>query len=602
MRTALPYIVAIGAQVPMFLLFLRQMMSKTHYQTVWLALIATAAIIYLRWPREERVPFRESFVSNLLLIVGLAMGAGSVLFVNTWFCAASVMTLLTSYLLRVVDNQTRKSLWTAALPLFVFLPLPNGWDIRLITGLQRSSAWFTSRILDLLGLGHFLDGTAIRVPGKPGYGVAEACSGVQSFFTLLFIAILLMVVYRRINNNTVGGVILGFLGIVACIVASLAGAQFNLVFYIGLALLLWGILGFRSMALVFAAVFWAMFINVLRILLIPVLDVNGIVDLTSGFGHVLLGWGALAVGVLLLLSTDQLLLFLFGPVDQETGQSSPMGKLITKFWNRLVSGQEEDEDERKKKRKAVPVSENSHRLAWIVAGILALGGLFQLSDVARAYSQPSLKVRFFDADITQPMEELDLPKQVENWTLFDGGYSFDERDSGADLGRRSDTWQFRAPRCNATISFDQTFPGWHELTTCYRNQGWKLVPESRNVVRVDPAIEGEPGWHYVEARFIQNTGERGYLLFSLFNGAGEPMDPPIVAGGFKSIMTRASNRLTNRVRRSLFSSEAYQTQVFVQHYGELDPPVVDEIRDRYLTIRETLRQRFIEHSGVNAEQ
>ena len=149
MRTALPYIVAIGAQVPMFLLFLRQMLSKTHYQTVWLALIATAAIIYLRWPREERVPFRESFVSNLLLIVGLAMGAGSVLFVNTWFCAASVMTLLTSYLLRVVDNQTRKSLWTAALPLFVFLPLPNGWDIRLITGLQRSSAWFTLSLIHI---------------------------------------------------------------------------------------------------------------------------------------------------------------------------------------------------------------------------------------------------------------------------------------------------------------------------------------------------------------------------------------------------------------------------------------------------------------------
>lgn len=604
MRVALPYIIAIGAQVPMFFLFLRQMMSKTHYQTVWLALIATAVIIYLRWPREEKVPFRESFASNLLLIVGLVMGAGSVLFVNTWFCAASVMTLLTSYLLRVADNDTRKSLWTAALPLFVFLPLPNGTDIRLITGLQRSSAWFTSRILDLLGLGHYLDGTAIRVPGREGYGVAEACSGVQSFFTLLFIAIVLMVVYRRINNNNVGGIILGILGIGAMVVAMFI--QVNVVFYVGLALLLWALLGLRAMAIVFAAVFWAMFINVLRILLIPILDVNGIVDLTSGFGHVLLGWGALAIGVLLLLSTDQLMLFLFGPVDPEIGEAGPLGKLITKFWNRLVSGEEENDDEKKKKRKTIPVTENSHRLAWIVAGILALGGLFQLTDVVSAYNQPNLVVKFFDADITQPMQETDLPTQIDNWTLFDGGYNFDVRDSGSDLGRRSDAWQYRAPRCNARISFDQTFPGWHELTTCYRNGGWELVPESRNVIRIEPASEDETAWHCVEAKFIRNTGERGYLLFSLFNGAGEPMDPPVImdgtAGWIKHNLTRAKNRLTNRVRRSLFSSEAYQTQVFVQHYGDLEQPVIDEIQDRYLVIREKLRQKFLEHAGVESNQ
>ena len=596
MTVALPYLIAVGAQLLMFMLFLRQLTSKTHYQTVWLAIIATVAIVILRWPREERIPFRESVASNVLLGMGLIMGIGSVLFVNTWFCAASVMLLVTSFLLKVVDSDRNHSLWTAALPLFVFLPLPFRWDTTLITTLQRQSAWLTSRLLDLLGLGHFLDGTQIHVPGKPGYGIEEACSGVQSFFTLLFITVVMMVVFRRIKTNLAGGTVLAILGILSLIASLLLALPFML--YVGIAFILWGLLGLRAMALIYAAVFWAMFINVLRILLIPVLDVNGVADLTSGFGHVLLGWGALAIGLALLLSTDQLLLFLFGPVDPEMGESGPFGKLITKFWNQLVSGQEELESSKKKKRRAVPVAAGSTRLAWIVAAILAVGGIFQLTDVARGFSETN-KVQFFDADITQAMKEGDLPKQLENWALVENSYEVSTRDHGSDLGRRSDAWQFRAPNCKAIVSFDQTFPGWHELTTCYRNSGWTL--DERVVIKPEVG-EGEKSWDIVEAKFSKTTGERGYLLFSHFNGAGEPESAPVNIGTLESFLTRAKNRLSNRVRRSLFSSETYQVQAMVQHYGVLDSGVEQEIQDRFVQAREILRQKFLERNKGNAAE
>ena len=591
MKVGIPYLIAIGAQLPMFLLFFRQMMSKTHYQTIWLAIIATAAIAWTRWPREEKVPYRESVASNILMGLGLIMGIGSVLFVNTWFCAASVMFLVTSFLLKVIDSDRSNSLWTAALPLFVFLPLPFRWDTTLITSLQRQSAWLTSRLLDLVGLGHYLDGTKIHVPGKSGYGIEEACSGVQSFFTLLFIAIVMMVVFRRIKTNLAGGTILGILGII-CLCASI---PLPFMLYVGIALLLWGLLGLRAMALVYAAIFWAMFINVIRILVIPVLDVNGYADLSVGIGHILLGWGALAIGLLMLLSTDQLLLFLFGPVESEMGEAGPFGKLITRFWNQLVSGTElPSDDEKKKKRKAIPVSASSTRYAWIIAAILAVGGLFQLSDVARGFFQTN-KVQFFDADITQPMAEGDLPKQIQNWTRVEqDGYRMQTRDHGSDLGRRSDTWQFRAPSCNATVSFDQTFPGWHELTTCYLNSGWKL---KKRVVLSPEVAEGEDSWDIVEAQFEKETGERGYLLFSHFNGAGEPENAPVNIGTFQSILTKAKNRLSNRIRRSLFSSETYQVQVWVQHYGELKESVKAEVKDRYMNARETLRQKFLDRSN-----
>ena len=594
LKVATPHLIAIAAQLPMFLLFFRQMMSKTHYQTIWLALIATGAIVWTRWPREQSVPYRESAASNVLLILGLITSLGSIAFVNTWFCAASVMLLITSLLLKVADSDHGYSLWTAVLPLFVFLPLPFHRDTALITSLQRQSAWLTSRLLDLIGLGHYLDGTKIHVPGKAGYGIEEACSGVQSFFTLLFIAVVMMVVFRRIKTNLAGGTIFAMIGI-GCVAASIA---LPFMFYVGVAFILWSLLGLRATGLVYAAVFWAMFVNVIRILLIPVLDVNGYIDLTHGIPHILLGWGALAIGLLMLLSTDQLLLFLFGPVETEMGESGPLGKLITRFWNQLVSGSEiTRESDKKKKKKRIPVTASSIRFAWIIATILAVGGLFQLSDVARGFAAAHT-VQVFDADITQAMAEEDLPKQLENWARVEkGGYTTSTRDRGSDLGRRSDIWQYRAPSCNATISFDQTFPGWHELTTCYRNSGWKL---DKRVVLEPEVAEDAPTWHVVKARFEKNTGEKGFLLFSHFNGAGEPEIAPVNVDTLQAILIRAKNRLSNRLRSSLFSSETYQVQVWVQHYSELDQATETEIMDRFLQARETLRQKFLERSGNGA--
>ena len=590
MKVFLPHLVAIGVQLPMFMLFFRQMMGKTHYQTIWLAIAATVAIAWLRWPRDQTVPYRESTASNVFLILGLIMGFGSVAFVNTWFCAASVMLLVLSLLLKVADSDRSHSLWTAALPLFVFLPLPFRMDTTLITTLQRHSAWLTSRLLDLLGLGHYLDGTTIHVPGKEGYGIAEACSGVQSFFTLLFIAVVMMVVYRRVKNNLAGGTVL-FIAGVACLIAS---TWLGFMFYVGLVLIGWALFGLRATALIAAAVFWAMFINVIRILLIPVLDINANINLVDGIGHMMLGWGALLVGLVMLMSTDQLLLFLFGPVDQETGAAGPLGKLITKGWNQLVSGEEsDDESSKKKRRKRVPIKESSTRFAWVIAGILAVGGLFQLTDVARGFAAANT-VQFFDADITQEMGEDDLPQQLENWARIEkGGYTSQTREHGSDLGRRSDVWQYRAPNCYPVVSFDQTFPGWHELTTCYLNKGWKM--EDRVVINPEVA-DGEKRWPLVKAKFKKETGERGYLLFCHFNGAGEPESAPVNINTLQSILIRAKNRLSNRLRRSLFSSETYQIQVFVRHYNELDKLTTEEIETRFKQARESLRAKFLERS------
>ena len=53
--------------------------------------------------------------------------------------------------------------------------------------------------------------------------------------------------------------------------------------------------------------------------------------------HDLLGYGALTIGILMIFSTDQFLLFLFGPVESGESESGSIGESITQFWNRFIS-------------------------------------------------------------------------------------------------------------------------------------------------------------------------------------------------------------------------------------------------------------------------
>ena len=56
--------------------------------------------------------------------------------------------------------------------------------------------------------------------------------------------------------------------------------------------------------------------------------------------------------------------------------------------------------------------------------------------------------------------------------------------------------------------------------------------------------------------------------------------------------------MAHQWRSKLFQSECYQNQVFVQTNGPISDDLRTEIRDRYLTIREVIRQRFLEKQNL----
>lgn len=599
-KILLPYGLAILAQFPMLFLYFRDLWGRPHYQPFAIAILATIGIALYRWPFEEKQPFQRSLASDVLMLLGMGSAFLGLLFVEPWFSALSLMLIVTSLLARTMDKESGATLWPCALPLYVYLVLPNGMDVRLITKLQQYSAVYTSRLLDLAGLGHHMNGTVIKVPGQQEYGIEQACSGVQSFFTLLLVAVIFIVMSRRLNVPKIGTAILSIIAGCSCFILSsmpfIGGIWNEALTFAGVGFLIHSFIGFRATALILSAVFWAVFMNTIRILLIPLSEYLLGFDLAHGIAHDVLGYSALALGILLLFSTDQFLLFVFGPVEPTSGESGPFGGVITRFWNSVLSGGSDEVSEgRRRRRGRQPITRGGRLFIWTVAGLMVAFGLFQLTDVQRSWAaEDDLLVRFFDNDVMVDFVKDDMPETIGNWQQVN--YEMQDRLIGSDLGQRSDVWQFLSSSgIPAVASLDQTFPGWHELTTCYTNQGWKLVENGR-VKRfpsewLENVPEGEQ-WSYIEAKFEKSTGEKGYLLFSHFDAFGEGMNAPENWGTLNSFMIRAKNRMSHRIRAQLFQGEAYQIQVFLTSFNDLDEEIVREVNLRFLEIREQVRKRF----------
>jgi exosortase len=547
-RVLAPYLVAIATQVPMMLLYFRRLWDRPHYQVFPLALIALGIFTYLRWPKGAKRKFQSSFIASLLLFAGLALGLLGYIFVEPWFGAASAACFAASLYARTVAEETNKTLLSLSLLAFFCVRPPFDADQRLISWLQTVSAKFTSELLDLVGYAHYMPGTVFIAPGGKSFEVEQACSGVQSFFSLLFVAILLVVMQRR-----------------------------N-----------W----FRGGLLILSAAFWAIFMNTVRILAIPFADWIFQWDLSSGEAHEVLGYLTLLLGILMLLSTDQLLMFVFGPVEAFGEERKSTFRGFTKFWNKVISGQAKAEDKNLRRE----MTATSRFLTWVAAGILATGVFWNLLDVYRSFINSDLKLRFFDGNVLVPLAEKDLPAELGAWKLSDQGYSVMNRERGSDFGQISDAWTYVAGRNRVIFSFDQAFPGWHDLTICYRNMGWKEPKDVRfTKLPGDESKARSKDWNYVICDFTKETGETGFLVFSLFDAFGEPYDCPKRFDYWAALPDRIIARMNHRIRSSLFRGETYQAQAFISTYGPIDDKTKDEVVEKFLEVREIMRDRFLEH-------
>jgi len=176
------------------------------------------------------------------------------------------------------------------LPMLLIIRPPLSYDEIAIQKLQLLTTRISSDFLNTLHYEHIRQGNIIQPEVGSALLVAEACSGVQSLFTLMFIA--------------------SFIGI---------ARQYPIV---------------RSLLLIGTAVFWALLMNVFRVLAIAIAQIQFQMDLTTGWKHDVVGYAAMLLAIPFLLSTDKLILFVFDTVADDPRKHQKINVLVL-AWNWL---------------------------------------------------------------------------------------------------------------------------------------------------------------------------------------------------------------------------------------------------------------------------
>ena len=481
----------------------RLLWSYPHYQFVPFVPLGAAALAV----RDSRrlgplTPGDRRWSVGLLAASLLLMALAAMLWSPLFGTLAALTTLLA-----LAQSWGGARLVRAMLPAWVFLWVavrpPLGLDFDLIFALQSVATRWSSRVLDLLGVFHVAAGHVIELADRRLF-IDEACSGIHSLFV----------------------------------------AMTATLFYV-----LWVRRGWLSSLLLFAAAAaWVMVGNVFRIVTTTVLWSCWGININSGWKHELFGLLVLVVTVGLILSTDLLLQTVLGAVRRVwseqlawrsrqasnalrlrfagKGARSGVGWMVPGGGG-LGTPAAPVRADRPGEPTRWPPTRGVWLASWPVLAAFGLIGAGQLGVAAREvlYAAPALEALFAAPAMERSLASLkadDVPESVGPYQR--AGFTVERTGTPGIRGEYSRQWTYRSPRATAVVSADYPFVGWHELTDCYRGQGW--IVEGRTV-EAGGADQAGPR---VAATMVKPLEWHGLLVFALDDERGEALSPPSYLG------------------------------------------------------------------------
>ena len=549
-----PAALVVGAFAPWLALHVRELSRRPHYEAFPLIVPGAIALGYRALKRSGRPSADEVKPSRgrstLLGLLGLLVLAAGVLLFSPWLGAVAAVLVVLAAIEAAGGPWLVRRLLAAWAFLWLAIPPPRGPDDKMLLALQGIASRWSSVVLDVIGVDHVLDGNVIELVRKGGVVsklmVEEACSGVNSLFTL----------------------VMGTLFLAAWTASRPA----------------------RAVVLVAASVVWVLVGNVLRIVTIAVAEARWGLDLSHGWRHTVLGFVIFFAMLGLVFSTDRLFAWCH--------RASAF--LMKREWLRLLGVNKDQlptlpKPGRAEAPAAAPVGAAAPAVAWstfgrnlshawptswafgVAFGVLLLAQLSVVWENRRDLLRHDTTV----TDELSPLKAADMPNALGALPL--SKFSAPRREVDALWGEHSRIWEYQAGLSFATLAVDFPFVGWHDLTDCYKANGWSASSA--------PVVTDGPGGPAVEASFVRPDGYNAFLIFALADHGGRPVDPPQTRGFVGELTDRLGTWFRHGSRLGLRVTEpTYQMQFF----EVTDRPAGEDRRREARAVFEKFRERVKE--------
>ncbi|MCX6903191.1 MAG: exosortase U [Verrucomicrobia bacterium] len=501
---------------PLLVAFFLNLWAKPHYQFFPLAL---AGVGFLAWTRLKAAarPFVPGDPILILLLMGLSclvLTVATVLW-SPWLGSLAALFCCFGLAWWVGGWRLFRCLLPAFLLVLTTIPPPLGWDTRLTMHLRGLAVRWSSRMLDTLGVIHALSGNIIELP-RQKLLVEEACSGINSvLFTAA--AALFYTLWRRRSLPriliTVGST---------------------------LAVVLMG--------------------NVLRITLGAWLRYSHGVDILSGWRHETVGLALFSLYLLLIVSMDRWLSFLTSPVPTSS-ELVPQAETVAAPVPAPVGLVQ------------APVQLASY-WAWVAAGVFAGLGLAQLGRGWLDYQQEKAK-RVIPVSALRAGAAFTMPEKAGDWQRLNSEAPALHKIETA--GVFSQVWHYRRGETVASLALDYPFRGYHDVTWCYENAGWKVA--QRTLIG-GGSLSNSPAW--TEVRMEKDLITRAGLWIATVDEQGRWQE--------KSLAERSYLERWNISGRS--EPTTYRVQLLVTGYTPLPPAEWEAARRLFEEGRQLLAQQL----------
>ncbi|MBB73879.1 MAG: hypothetical protein CMJ75_05120, partial [Planctomycetaceae bacterium] len=401
------------ACAPLLWILAQRLWRSEHYQFFPIAILGAGYLAYTQLGDPNAMIPGARLLRNVATLVVLLLTAVAVVLESPWLVAAVALLALLCFIY-VVGGLLLVRRWLPAwVVLALAVPLPLGIDLQLILILQRIATRWASGCLDLLGYRHLVRGVVIEVPGH-SFLIEEACSGINSLFAALTCALFYAMLLRS------------------------------------------GVL--RTLALLVLTTLWVVAANAVRVALVTIAGSQWDLPLTEGVGHAAVGFVLFAFVLVMVLSTDRLLLFLV-PRSEAIWQSgwSQARRLFPEFVLRRLAPTSDASVTTEPSRPVVRPAAYllGSPITWISLASLTGLVLLQASDflLARSAALPPDLLASSDSQL--------LPAEWNGWRLTNSEQI--QRKANNVNGMLSRTWTYVRGPLSVVVSIDGPFVGWHNL-------------------------------------------------------------------------------------------------------------------------------------------